>query len=73
MKKDLEVSDSLHHSEVTERYRDSDGYHVCVMKMREKADKDHLIREMAQLGWEYDYTSLVSGELHFKSNGTIGA
>jgi hypothetical protein len=71
MRVDLEEGQTLHHSEVTQRFEDAvTDTEICVMNPGEEADKMHLIREMKQLGWSYLRTNLETGEMFFKDEDT---
>jgi len=66
MKADLEKGDKVNHARVVKRYYSSLGTETAVLEPSQHTDEDHLIREMAQIGWTYHFTRDSMGRLWFR-------
>lgn len=66
MNQDLDEGDKVNDATVAKRYFSGLGCEAVVLEPGDYTDEDHLIREMAQLGWTYHFTRDFTGRMFFK-------
>jgi hypothetical protein len=66
MESDLTEGDTVQRARVVKRYMSGLGAETAVLEPGRHTDEDHLIKEMAQLGWVYHFTRDATGKVFFR-------
>jgi len=63
---DLDEGDTVQRARVVKRYISGLSVETAVLEPSHHTDEDHLIKEMAQIGWTYHFTRDSTGRLWFR-------